>query len=114
MGSGLEVQRMKPLRLAVLALAALARLAVSAEVNLSGRPLFEQTGSFGEIHAVAWSPDEKLVAIGTRGVHVLIVDAVSGNVVHALEGHFEDISSLAWRSDGRQLASGSLDGTVGI
>src|SRR5262249_3715020 len=69
---------------------------------------------FSPVRGVAWSPDGRMILVGTRGVHVMVIDALTGNVLLSIEHHFEDISSVAWRPDGRQFASASLDGTIGI
>jgi len=104
-------------RLAVTIFNSVLLLAVSVfgeELQPSGGISLPAGSPFSPVRAVAWSPDGKLIAVGTRGVTVLVFDAASGTRLYALEHHFEDISSVAWRPDGKQFASSSLDGTLAI
>src|SRR5438270_6333329 len=87
---------------------------LAEELQPSGRISLPADSPFSPVRTVAWSPDGKLIAVGTHGVSVLVFDAASGRRLYALEHHFEDISSVAWRPDGKEFASASLDGTIGI
>lgn len=65
------------------------------------------------VTAVAFSPDGKTLAATTgRAVHLW--ETATGNQLRTLEGHSQSITSVVFLSDGRSLASGSLDGTVRI
>ena len=43
---------------------------------------------------------------------IIVWDAETGEPVRTLTGHSADVVSVAWRPDGRQLASGSQDNTI--
>src|SRR5437016_3197863 len=104
-------------RLAVTIVSSVLLLAVSVvaeELQPSGRVSLPADSPFSPVRTVAWSPDGKLIAVGTHGVSVLVFDAASGTRLYALEHHFEDITSVAWRPDGKEFASSSLDGTIAI
>lgn len=65
------------------------------------------------VTSVAFSPDGKLLAMGTgRAVHLWEVS--TGNQVRTLEGHTESVTGVTFVPDGNSLASSSLDGTVRI
>jgi WD40 repeat protein len=63
---------------------------------------------------VAWSPDGTQLAFGVHNTErVVVVDASTGSLVHALEGHPNFwIVGVAFSPGGTKLASMSLDGTV--
>jgi WD40 repeat protein len=65
-------------------------------------------GHTGEVRAVAWSPDGKLVASAgwsLQGGEVIVWDAATGQELHRLGGHTEPLASLAFSPDGRRLAT---------
>ena len=65
------------------------------------------------ITALAWSPDESLLAIAGPGGELEILDK-SGLSSQELWGHEDEISGLAWSFDGRHLASSGFDQTIRI
>lgn len=64
--------------------------------------------------SVAFSPDGSVIAIGSSDGVAHVMDATSGNIVHALEGHRGHVKSVAFSPDGSKIVSGSSDMTVCI
>lgn len=68
----------------------------------------------GKVGSVAFSPSGTQLAIGIGGKDgtVRLWDVLTATCTAALQGHENCVCSLAYRPDGKQLASTSLDGTV--
>jgi WD40 repeat protein/serine/threonine protein kinase len=86
----------------------------------TGALLERHRGPGENLAGVAFSPDGRLLAVGS-GLHghrengvVRIWDTQSGQELHTLRGHVEMTGSLAFSPDGRRLASTSLDQTIKI
>jgi WD40 repeat protein len=62
-------------------------------------------------HAVAFSPNGRLVAWGGLDDTVLLLDAVTGEECGRLTGHPGEAKRLAFSPDGTRLLSGGEDGT---
>ena len=62
--------------------------------------------------AIAYSPDGKYIAYGGTDSEIVVAEARSGRRFQSLTGHTNEVTSLAFSSDGRTLASASEDGTV--
>jgi WD40 repeat protein len=77
-------------------------------------------GPIGMIYAAALSPDGRYIAVGGylgAGQDIGMIrihELETGKVVRLLRGHTNIITSLAFSSDGRYLASGSNDRRVGL
>jgi len=54
-----------------------------------------------------WSPDGKLIATAASDNTVQVWSAVSGRLIHTLQGHTARIDRIAWSPDGKWIASGS-------
>jgi WD40 repeat protein len=65
-----------------------------------------------EARCLAFSPDERTLAIGERKGDIRLFDLTTGSVRHVLAGHLRQVNSLAFAPDGMLLASASGDGTA--
>lgn len=81
---------------------------------------FQGTSGYGG--AVAFSPDNRLLAVGgaasdgrsydSEPAELRLFDVTTGELVHQLEGHQVMVRSLSFSADGSVLASASWDETV--
>ena len=67
-----------------------------------------------EIRSIAFSPDGRLLALGTQIGLVRIYDTQTRELVRLLVGHTDCVTSVAWKHDGRQLVSADFHGTVRV
>lgn len=65
-------------------------------------------------YAVAWSPNGKMIAVGTENSEVWIWDADTYEQIAVLDGHEDIVTSVSWSPNNLYLGSGSLDGTIRI
>jgi WD40 repeat protein len=61
-----------------------------------------------QVHALAFSPDGKILAAGGHGDNALILDAANATVIHRIKPG-EYVYTIAFSPDGRQLALGLID-----
>lgn len=64
------------------------------------------------VGAVAFSPDSKMLAGGSRDEKIRLWAVSTGKKIATFEGHVEGVPSVAFSPDGRTLASGGADMTV--
>ncbi len=67
-------------------------------------------------YAAAWSPDGKLMAIGTDKGLVQVLRFVDGKMLWTFRGHrgrySKRVRNVLWSNDGKIIASGGVDGTI--
>jgi WD domain, G-beta repeat len=63
-------------------------------------------------HTLAFSPDGRLMAVSRTAGRVEVIDLATGRELVARSGYESPSYKLAFRADGRRLASGHMDGTV--
>ena len=64
------------------------------------------------VYSVAWSPDGRMLASGSKDNKVRLWDADTGQSRRTLEGHSQTVTSVACSPDGRMIASASRDNTI--
>ena len=79
----------------------------------SGERLMALTDSLGgQAGAVAFSPDQGLLAISRSDHSILLWDRAHHKPYHVLQGHTWDVSGLLFSADSRTLVSSSWDTSV--
>src|SRR5690606_36911363 len=65
----------------------------------------------GGFTSVAWSPDDRLIAVGGYDQVVWVFDVEARPHVTSLRGHQSTVSAVDWNAEGTQLVStGNWDG----
>jgi WD40 repeat protein len=82
----------------------------------SGKDLWKAQGSKLRITALAFSPDQKLLAsaAGYEEKDIRLWDVAAAQEIGRLEGHASFVASLLFWPDGKRLASSSTDQTIRI
>jgi WD40 repeat protein len=82
----------------------------------TGEELARFHSAGGEVSAVAFSLDGKMLAFADGGFHskgsIYLHDLATRKQLHSLDGHKEGITGLSFSPDGKHLLSGSLADTV--
>ena len=83
-------------------------------VTGKNRKLEKHTGAVG---GIAFSPDGKILAIGSEDQTIILWDVDAGSIKHTaikhiLQGHTDSVTSVSFSPDGKTLASGSVDNTI--
>ncbi len=75
--------------------------------------MFAFSVSGAEFEPLVWSPDGSKIA-GSAGFDARIWDAVTGEELAELEGHFRDVGTIHWSRDGTWLVTVDGGGRVRI
>ena len=72
----------------------------------------DRPGSGGDVSALAFSSDARLIFAGDERGTVQVLDASNGATLRTLSGHSHRVSAMSVSPRGGWLASASIDGTV--
>jgi WD40 repeat protein/serine/threonine protein kinase len=70
--------------------------------------------AFRWIHAIAWDPASRRVALACMDRMIHIFDAAEEKERRTLIGHTDEVMSVSWSPDGSRIASGGKDHTVRV
>ena len=75
----------------------------------TGELLRTLSGHSQNVNAMAFSPENKIIATGSDDHTVRLWDADTGKLLHILSGHTHPVRSVVFSPDSRVIVSGSMD-----
>jgi len=78
----------------------------------NSRIQYTLAGHSGDVSAVTYSPDGKLLATVSSDKEIILWEAATGKELMTLRGHSQAIEDIAFSPDGKYLATASDDKTV--
>jgi WD40 repeat protein len=75
------------------------------------REIFRRQLEYDPVYALAVSPRGRRVAVAFRSSRIQVLEAESGEMLHALEGHRDSVYDLGWLRE-NALVSGGKDKRV--
>jgi serine/threonine protein kinase len=66
----------------------------------------------GSSHVLAWSPNNKLIAVGNSTGKIQLYWADTGKIMFTLSDHTSPITALSFSGDGRYIASAAANGEI--
>ncbi|MEJ8755545.1 WD40 repeat domain-containing protein [Pontibacter sp. H259] len=82
--------------------------------DVASRKVLRTFGQKGTLLAVAYTPDNKLVALGGKDKTVQVWQVDSGELLHTFEGHQKEVTDVTFSLDGSLLISASADKTIKV
>ncbi len=79
-----------------------------------GKLVSTYSGHSNWIAAIAWSPDNKLIASGSNDNTVQVSNAINGTQTQTYRGHTGVVLGVSWSPGGKSIASGSSDRSVQV
>ncbi|HEX8217690.1 MAG TPA: ABC transporter transmembrane domain-containing protein [Chloroflexia bacterium] len=97
---------------------ALADMQSHVEATVSGgvvqsTSVVTYSGYLTGVASLAWSPDNRTLALGSTDDVARLLDTQTG-VVSMLKGHTKDVYLVTWSPDGSRLATGGFDNRVRV
>jgi len=91
----------------------------SGEVKIFNTADGSLAGEFADAHtdavnAVAFSPDDEMVASAAADKYVKLFNVATGELVHQFEGHTGHALGVTWKANGSRLVSSAADGSLAV